>query len=368
MDKIVKTKNKKRMSKKRKLTLGIIGFLAVVCLCIVGFVFAKGLNNNNVGLQNESEESTAPEPVKKLQVVDLDSTSRPYAVMINNNSAVWKYQSGLNEAYIVYEALVEGGITREMALYKDATTEKIASVRSSRHYYLDYAMENDALYAHWGWSEQAQSDIRTLGINNINGLTYEGTYFFRDRSLKISTEHTGYTTMEALKKAAERLKYRTTTDKGVLLSYSVDPLDLSIDPDVQDANYVTIKFSGGYTAKFTYDVENKVYVRKQNNTDMVDYTSKAKITAKNIITYKVGYSGIPGDTKGRQNMSNIGSGDGYYITEGKAIPITWSKSTRSGKTVYKDKAGTELVVNDGNTYIELQPKNQTLTISAEIPA
>ena len=56
-------------------------------------------------------------------------------------------------------------------------------MRSSRHYYLDYALENDAVYVHWGWSPQAQSDISSLGINNINGLTYEGVYFFRDKSV-----------------------------------------------------------------------------------------------------------------------------------------------------------------------------------------
>lgn len=68
--------------------------------------------------------------------------------MINNNKAVWGYQAGINAAYITYEILVEGGITRMMALFKDKETSRIASVRSSRHYYLDYALENDAIYMH----------------------------------------------------------------------------------------------------------------------------------------------------------------------------------------------------------------------------
>ena len=62
-------------------------------------------------------------------------------------------------------------------------------------------------------------------------------------------------------------------------------------------------------------------------------------------------------------MSNVGSGEGYYITEGFAVPITWSKDSRSAKTIYKLKDGTELKVNDGNTYIQIQPKGQTLNIS-----
>ena len=69
--------------------------------------------------QADKDEGKVEEPRKDIEVIDLDSDSRPYAVMINNNSAVWRYQSGMNDAYIVYEMLVEGGITREMALFKD---------------------------------------------------------------------------------------------------------------------------------------------------------------------------------------------------------------------------------------------------------
>ena len=354
------------MSKlKKKKLLITFGIIAAI---LIGIVVCLFLLKEDKQMDNKNEEEKEVVEEKKLKILDLDSDSRPYAVMINNNSAVWKYQSGLMDAYMVYEMLVEGGITREMALFKDADTEKIASVRSSRHYFLDYALENDAIYVHWGYSPQAISDIKTLGINNIDGLSYEGTYFFRDNSIKASLEHRGYTKMESLKKATAKLGYRDTTSSDPLLGYSVDSLDLSNVEGVKDAKYVAIKFSGGYTAKFIYDEENKVYKRKQNNTDMVDYTSKENFTAKNIITYEVGYSLISGDSSGKLNMSNIGSGSGYFITEGKAIPIKWEKSKRSGKTKYTLENGEELVVNDGNTYIELQPKGQTLTIDAEIPA
>ena len=82
--------------------------------------------------------------------------------MINNLNEARPYQSGLQDAYIVYEMIVEGGITRMMALFKDQNTSRIGPVRSSRHYYLDYALENDAIYVHFGWSPQAQTDISRL--------------------------------------------------------------------------------------------------------------------------------------------------------------------------------------------------------------
>ncbi len=298
--------------------------------------------------------------VKKITVIDEDSKTRPYAVMINNNSAVWKYQSGLNQAYIVYEMLVEGGITREMALYKDAKVEKIASVRSSRHYFLDYAMENDAIYVHWGWSPQAESDIKTLGINNVNALSGEGTYFFRDKTVKAAYEHTGYTTSASIEKAIDRYKYRKETDVKALLDYSAEPLDLTSIEGVVEAKTVEVPYSGGYTAKFFYDEETKLYKKSQNNTEIIDYTSKERITTKNIIVYNAKYTTI--DNYGRQTMANTGSGDGYFISEGKAVPIVWSKKDRSARTEYKLKDGTPLTVNDGRTYIGIMPTGRSVKL------
>ena len=83
---------------------------------------------------------------------------------------------------------------------------------------------------------------------------------------------------------------------------------------------------------------------------------------KNIITYQVENYTISGDNKGRQTLENIGNGTGWYITEGYAVPITWEKSSRSSKTIYKYLDGTEIKVNDGNTYIEIQPSSKNITI------
>ena len=94
-----------------------------------------------------------------------------------------------------------------------------------------------------------------------------------------------------------------------------------------------------------------------------DAITGEQYTAKNIITYQVKNSNITGDNKGRQDFDNIGSGVGYYITNGYAVEINWKKDSRESQTVYTYKDGSEIVVNDGNTYIQIQPMSQTLTIS-----
>lgn len=340
----------------------IIGVIIILLLIVGFFIFTKLTGNKKDTKPTTNGPIIKEEQKEKLKIVDVNSSSRPYAVMINNHPTARKYQCGVSDAYIVYELIVEGGMTRYMAVFKDQDTAKIGSVRSSRHYFLDYAMENDAYYVHWGWSPQAQSDISTYKINNINGLTYEGTYFYRDKSLGISLEHTGYTSMELLKKVVSKLKYRTTTDKGLLLSYSAKSVDYDTD-GIIDANNVSIKYSNSINTSYQYDAVNKVYKRFVNGNAHNDYCKQQQLTAKNIITYQVDNSTIAGDAKGRQEYYNVGSGTGYLITEGKAIPIKWSKKDRSSKTIYTYNNGTEITVNDGNTFIQIQPKGQSLTIN-----
>ena len=168
----------KKLTKKAKIILGVVTIaIFLLVIIILMNVFSK---KNNAGDDIETPKDNVKEetPTKKLQILDLDSNSRSYAVMINNHSAARLHHAGLQDAYLIYEIIVEGGLTRYMAVFKDQDTAKIGSVRSSRHYFLDYAMENDAIYVHWGWSPQAQSDISKYKINNINGLTWEGTYFY----------------------------------------------------------------------------------------------------------------------------------------------------------------------------------------------
>ena len=295
---------------------------------------------------------------KKLKIVDEDSKSRPIAVMINNNHVAWPH-AGLQDAYITYEILAEGGITRLMAIFKDKDTSKIGSVRSARPYYLDYALENDAIYVHYGWSDQAKEDISSLGVDNINGLTVSSV-FWRDKSLNKATEHTVFTSMEKIKEYAKEKGYDRDTNKDLLLNYSVDEIDLSKREDAVKADTVFMKYSYYTNSSYEYDSENKVYKRFMSGTAHVDAVTGDQYTYKNIIITPIETHAY--DSYGRLKLDDVGSGDGYYITDGYAIPINWSKASRSSQTVYKNMDGEEIKVNDGNTFIQITPPSESIDI------
>ena len=298
---------------------------------------------------------------KKVSIIDVNSDTRPYAVMINCHGEALP-QAGLDNAYMVYELMVEGGITRMMALFKDVNVSKIGSVRSARTQYLDYVYENDAIYAHAGGAQDALNRIASEGINDVD---VDGQYGFRDTTLNRAWEHKLFTSTDLIKQGANNRGYRTTTEIHSLLNYSADEIDLSTYEGSSVANNVSIKYSDYRTSNYVYDSENKVYLRKMNNTDNVDLVTGKQYTVKNIIIYGINYSGYCDHGYcAYVKMDNVGSGEGYYVSNGYSIPITWSKSSKNDKTIYKVKSsGEELKVNDGNTYIQIYPTSGNLNIS-----
>lgn len=345
-------KNKKI---KKEYLLIIIVLVVVALLGTLIYLTTSKKNKNN----NENDNSTTTTTVKKLNIVNEESKSRPYAIMINNVEGARKLQSGLQDAYMVYELMVEGGITRYLALFLDQTTERIGSIRSARHYYLDYALENDAIYVHHGYSPQAREDWSKLGVDRIE--VNESTTGWRDKSASKTYEFTLFTNIEKLGKGIR--SKRTERNKDLLLNYSVDNIDISQMEGAIPANKVDIKYSSNTTTNYEYDTDNNIYLRSVNNKSQNDYVTGKQLTVKNIIVYKVKYSNIQGDNKGRQTIDNVGNGTGYFISNGYAVPITWKKDSRSSATIYKYNNGKEIQVNDGNTFIQIMPDNQTLAIS-----
>lgn len=329
--------------------------IVTICLICILFFTACGKKEEkkddiktNEPKSEEKEEQPIVQEDKKIQIVDLDSNTRPYLVVVNNFPSAVKVQSGLSSAYMIYEVPVEGGMSRSLALYKDKYPERIGTIRSARHNFLDYVMENDAIFVHFGWSHYAQDEINnTWNIDNINGL-YDSP-FWRDNPEGLAYEHTAYTNLNSVRDLAASRGYRLTTNEKPLLNYSLEEINLT---DGIPANEVTISYSGYYIVKFIYDPNEKIYKRYVNDVPHTDYYTGEHFSAKNIIVVKIDYNVT--DDNYYLNFHNTGTGTGYYITNGMAKEITWQKDSRQSKTIYRYLDGTEINVNDGNTYIMLQ--------------
>lgn len=336
--------------------------LIILCVLLTLVGCSNNVSDNDTNTEIKEEQNNDIKEEKINWFVDPKSTTRPFAVMINcHNNAL--PQSDINKAYLVYELMVEGGITRMLALFKDTNAVKIGSVRSARSQYLGYVLENDAIYVSAGGSSEAIREIDKLKINRID--VDNNLYGMRDKTLNRDWEHTLFTSIDLLKKGANNYKYRTTSDSGLVFKYSESEVDLSKYSSSIEANKISIKYSDYRTSKYEYDETSKSYLRFMNSKENIDLTSKEQYKVKNIIVYGLKYTSFSSDNYyGYQKIDNIGSGEGYYITNGYAIPITWKKDSLSSKTIYRIKeTGEELVLNNGNTYVQIYPKGNDFKIN-----
>ena len=358
--------------KNKKSIIFLIIILIILAIMAGGLFIYKKLNKGQVEETiNNVEDIEEEEPliVQQKQVKTFSGDDRPIAVMIDNHSGAWP-QANLNKAYIVYEIIVEGGETRLMALFKGQDLDKIGPVRSSRHYFLDYALENDAIYVHHGWSPQAESDIASLGVNNINGIQESSSDFWRVKNK--TAPHNLFTSTGSILKIAGRKGYKTKSNQKSVLNYVADEFDLAnkyknenTDKNTitENAQKITIPHSNLQTVKYEYNEQEKVYTRYARNKIQTDYVTGEPVKTKNIIiTMCDNYTLTDKENKGRQGLKNIGTFDGYYITNGKAIKIQCIKTERNKQTVYKDLEGKEIEVNDGNTFINICPTNAKIEI------
>ncbi len=370
------------MSKKTFISTAVLFFSAFILLSGCGKSSETTMTSNIVvatpssvtpilpGTVSESPAATeaAVETPKKEGVKSLLTgeiinkkykNKRPFAFMFNNIEFAYP-QSGTGRAGILYEILAEGGITRLMGLFDYMSGDRIGSVRSARHYYVDFAKEFDAFFIHFGQTHYAISEIKKLSVDTLSGLAAEGaTVFYRDNS--IQAPHNAFASAKGINKAITDKKYRTKLEDGIGSHFNFIE-DGETDNDLEGskkAEYVSVPFSHYMSPYFTYSDKTGRYTRYAFGTKHIDKATGKALTFKNIFIQFV--NEYNKDKNGYQTMDLIGaSGDGYYITNGRAVKVFWKKPDGTTKTAfYYDKGyKDEVVVNVGKTYYAVFPLNR----------
>ncbi len=350
--------------------------IAMILLLVVGFVACKGDKAETTpeptaaagtekpsstptetpeatttpGASETPTEKPTPEPPKEKVFIIPDESIRPWAVSIDNQGEKPFPQGGLADAQIVYELPVEGGVSRYLALFWEADVDLIGPVRSARDYMLDCFVPHDAILVHVGGSPQALSDIKNnTEIDYLNAMINAGSIFEELTSDPKNWQDT-YTTGEKISDFISSKSITETTDVKVLPKYN----DVFTEPeDGLDANIINITYNPDSRCAYIYDKEKMVYYRNRNGTSHIDRNTDKPFSVANIIVQKVDSRIITGDAEGRLDVDMVGSGEGYFVTGGKSIDITWEKTERFGATKYYDLAGNEIVLNPGNTWIQV---------------
>lgn len=333
-------------------------FAAALCLTILCLAGCNETANNPV----DDTSSTPPEPILYVNpltgVEDIEDEDilnrRPVAVMINNMSVAQKVQTGLNQADIVYETEVEGGITRLLAVFKDISkVQQFGTVRSARYVYVDLAMGHDAIYVHHGLDKVyckphlKDTQAFTLDTNNAGKRVKNG----------LATEHTLYGDGAKLWKHFEnKTKFDLDLNKvKTWQNFASSDKNVAFE---NVANTVTVPFSNSYKSVFKYDTEKGKYVRYFKDTLRKDYITGESEYFENVFVL---LTSITDYSDGYHRKVSLEGGDGYYCVNGTYMPIRWSKGAASNSFKFTDLNGQTLEVSQGNSWVCIAKKAVTPT-------
>lgn len=351
-------------NKKRKKVLLIASIAAAIALIVaagIGYrVFGpEKTDQSPTGSGNANVSGIQLIPRRIDGVLDTPDHQNPFpvAVMVENHPDA-RPQSGLDHANIIYEALAEGGITRFMAIFTlTDDVPKIGPVRSARPYYVDWARAYDALYVHVGGSPKGLERLVTTHTRDFNQF-YNPSYFFRDKNVKVASEHTMYTTGHSLLRALGDQKLPSLGDYQPW-KYK-DDAAIGARPASQ---HVTITFSTfSYKVDYEYDPVRNVYIRSLAEKPHV-MRDGTQISPKNVVVLTVNRSlEDPKDSHGRLKIDTIGEGPAQFFLDGTVVKGTWKKTSSADPLQLVRDDGTEMTLNAGQTWVEVVPPDQTVTV------
>ncbi len=302
--------------------------------------------------------------------VDEDvADTRPIAVMTPNESSAIPHYN-LSNASVIYEANVEGRMTRMMAVYEGwEDLDKIGNVRSLRPYYAYWAFEWDAFIVHFGGPFFIDDLLSQPTTQNINGTGGDDEAFFRTTDRK--SPHNAYASGEGILKAVDRkgysLSYRGLTDDN---HYQFAPKSNpnTLDQYGSEASTATyIDMSGCYPLTrcyFEYNEDDGLYYRSQHLSGAsdgphIDAATGEQLKFKNILVQNTKYEDLGKGYLAFQCHDT--TRDGWYFTNGKGIHVTWKKTSDYGATRYYDDNGDEIIMNTGKTMVCIVEEGDTFS-------
>lgn len=286
--------------------------------------------------------------------IDLElKDQRPVAIIVDNEKTALDHY-GLTQADIVYEIMnstANGEITRFMCLVKDwGSITRFGSIRSARPTHFKIAPEYDAVVIHDGGPFYIDAYLKNPWVKNLSGG------FARIENGK-PREFTEYVTTGEIEKRMASAKYSTeyTSHYGGehwLFADETDPIDLADVYNSKDCTLIDLPFPHN-GSELEYDTESETYLYSEYGMAHIDPENDNKQLAfTNVIIQCAELDKLDDNGYMEFNIFNK-TGKGYYITGGKAIPVTWEKGMDKDHTKFYDSNGKEIILNTGKTYIGL---------------
>ncbi len=283
-------------------------------------------------------------PLRGTPLADAKYTGTSLAAKIDNLS-VARPQVGLEKTDIVFEELVEGGLTRYVAIWQSDIPKEIGPVRSIRPMDPDILSSFGGIVAYSGGQARFVALMQKAPVfNAIHGQAATADTFYRTanrtaphnvivRAQKLVGQH------KNIKAPAQQFTYATATDPAT--ATTAGTLTTS----------AKLVFSNVSTRTWVWNGPLKVWQRSQDGAKDYD-SNKKQIQAKNVVILRVGINNSLGVPK----TDLIGNGEAVIMSGGSRIAAKWSKTKATSKIALVDKTTNQpILLNPGNTWVEMVP-------------
>jgi hypothetical protein len=297
-------------------------------------------------------------PLTGLPAPDAAKRTRPALVVKIDNVEPARPQAGLTSADVVYEEMVESGLTRLAAVFQSADADPVGPVRSTRSSDVDIVSAlNRPLFAYSGGNTRFVGLIRAAPLVDV-GADLQGGAYFRTRAASPDNLFTHTPALFALAPAG-------SSAPVPLFTYR-DPATPVAASGATPATHADAHFPASL-ATWDWDPASATYKRAQNGTaDVVQ--GGQQISAANVIIQMTPYD-IDGYAVGEgitpappiPRALSVGTGDALILTGGTLIQAHWAKAAPTAITAYTDAAGQQVQLTPGQTWIELVPVGSAVT-------
>ena len=304
-------------------------------------------------VQEVVEEEAAPDvprhPLTGFELGEASVGGPSLAVKIDNTGS-GRPQVGIAAADIVYEELVEGGVTRYLAVFHTAVPEEIGPVRSGRPQDADLVASLGGVFVFSGvGNANVREIIRGTGLelveHDTSGGTPNGKYFFRsDRKPAPWNLHI---------QAPELLENYTSLEAPVQqFSYKSDPAEASAVLAGADASSITVVFSSGIESIWEWDSASGTYLKYLSNGSPDNDANGTQISATNIVILTPNYF----DVEGLPSAKIAGTVETAFIaTGGKILQGLFDASVYGDPIKLTYGEGEPVFLSPGKTFILLPP-------------
>jgi hypothetical protein len=323
-----------------------------VVLAVALLLLAAGCGGGKKAAKGQGPEPTVATttttlppvaPLTGLPLADAAKRSRPALVVKIENPPEARPQAGLDAADVVYEEIVEGGITRFLAVFHSADADPVGPVRSVRPSDPDIMSPFGGLFGYSGGTQKFINLLRnTPGITDVGVDNQPGAY---NRRPGRAAPHNLYTSTPALYAKAPAgakapPKFAEFLPEGQPFAAAGATPATNLTATV-----------GSTSVVFDFDAATKAYTRA----GLVE--GAGTVAAANVIVQFTSYQNSPGDFDPSgapvSVASTVGTGDALILSGGMAVRGKWTKSSQSALTTYTDASGAPVKLTPGRTWVEL---------------